>query len=238
MNRNDEIDMLLAELNEEHLNQLGDKAGIEQLEAYVRGDLHEGEEKERVRAMLVAYPELARAVALWADDDDELSDEDVDQRWAAMRKTVAIPDRGRVLPFRHALQAIAATLAIVFGALYGQAQWRLTRPTVVWDETLLSPDGRRGGADTAIELTPAGNSFFMVVPLIDQAAFNEYRLTIVDGGHTLWRSSVLRRSADDSFGILVPGRFLDPGTYQVVLYGKEGPKEEKLATYSVRVPSR
>jgi hypothetical protein len=235
MKRNEQINMLLAELNKEHLKQLGDEPNIENLEAYLRDELPEGAEKERVRAMLVAYPELASSVALWPDEEDHPSDEDVEQRWAAMRQRVGI--RGRVLPFRSALQTIAATLALVFGALYGHAQWRLTRPTVVWDETLLSPDGRRGGTDTAVALTPAGNSFFMVVPLIGEAAFDEYRLAIVDDRHTLWHSATLRRSADDSFAILVPRSFLDPGTYQVVLYGKDGPKEEKLATYSVRVPA-
>jgi hypothetical protein len=236
MKRNDDLEPLLAELNDEHLKELGDLPGIEQLEAYQRDELPEGEEKERVRAMLVAYPELASAVALWPDDDD-VSDADVEQRWVALRKEIGIREPRRVLPFSPAFP-IAAMLAVVFGSLFWHAHWRLTRPTVVWAETLLSPDGHRGGADTPVALTPAGNSFFMVVPLIGQPPFDEYRLEIIDGGRSLWRSSELRHSADDSFAILVPRSFLKPGSYQVVLYGESGSHEEKLATYSVSVPSR
>jgi len=243
MTRNSDLEMLLAELDEENLRKLGEPPGIEQLEAYMRDELPEGEEKERVRAMIVAYPELARAVALWPGDDDELSDDDVDHHWAAMREEIGLAardaDRGRVLQFRSAFPAaIAAALAITFGGLFWHAEWRLTRPTVAWNETLLSPDGRRGGADTPVTLTPAGNSFFLVVPLIGQAPFIEYRLEITDGEQSLWRSADLRRSADDSFAMLVPRSFLKPGTYQVVLYGEDGEHDVKVATYSVRVPAR
>jgi len=242
MTRNNDLEMLLTELDQKTLEKLGGSAAIEQIEAYMRDELPEGEEKERVRATLVAHPELARAVALWPHADDELSDDDVDRQWTSMRKEIGLPDtkndRRRVLPFRSAFSAIAATLAIVFGGLFLHAQWRLTRPTVAWDETLLYPDGRRGGADTPVTLTPAGNSFFVVVPLIGQAPFSEYRLEIIDGGRSLWRSSALRRSADDSFAMLVPRSFLKPGSYQVVLYGEDGSHEVKLATYSVSVQSR
>ena len=65
MTRNSDLEMLLAELDAENLRKLGEPPGIEQLEAYMRDELPEGEEKERVRAMIVVYPELARAVALW-----------------------------------------------------------------------------------------------------------------------------------------------------------------------------
>jgi len=236
MYKNDEIEMLLAELNEENLKQAGDLPSAEQFEAYLRDELMERKEKEQVRAMLVAHPELARA-ALWPDDD-EISEAVVDQRWAAMRKKVGIAAPGRVLPFRRALPAIAAALAVVFASLFLQARWSLTRPTVAWNETLLSPDGHRGGADSPVALTPAGDSYFMVVPLIGQAPFDEYRLEIVRDGHALWRSSPLRRSSDDSFAILVPRSFLEPGSYQIILYGEDSSHDEKLATYSVSVPSR
>jgi hypothetical protein len=237
MLKNDELELLLAELNEKELMEFGGPPEVEVLERYLRDEIPEGEEKEHVRATLVAHPELARAVVLWPEDN-EISDAGIDQRWTAMRKQIGARGPDSVLPFRSVFPAIAAMLAIVFAGLFWHAQWRLARPAVAWNETLLSPDGSRGNGDTPVTLTPAGNSFFMVVPLIGHPPFDEYHLELMDGGRSLWRSSALQRSADDSFAILVPRSFLKAGSYQVVLYGEDGSHEEKLATYSVSVTSR
>lgn len=236
MLKNDDLELLLAELNEKKLMEFGDPPEVEVLERYLLGEIPEGKEKEHVRATLVAHPELARAVVLWQDADR--SDAGIDQRWIAMRKRVGLAGHDSVLPFRFVFSAIAAVLVIVFGGLLWRSQWRLAQPTVAWNETLLSPDGSRGSGDAPVALTPAGNSFFMIVPLIGHPSFDEYHLELMDGGHSLWRSSALQRSADDSFAILVPRSFLKVGSYQVVLYGEDGSHEEKLATYSVSVPSR
>src|SRR5947199_4505938 len=99
MTRINDLETLLTELDQKTLEKLGGSAAIEQIEAYMRDELPEGEEKERVRATLVANPELARAVALWPLADDELSDDDVDRQWTAMRKEIGVSasknDRGR-----------------------------------------------------------------------------------------------------------------------------------------------
>jgi len=222
-----ELETLLEELNCEDRERLGDPPSVEEMLAYMRGELAEPEE-ERVRALLVAYPELARALVQMSDEDVDV---DVDRQLAAFNS------ERRVVQFPAIVAAIAAALALAFGVLLWRAESRLGQPRVAWDVNLLTPDGRRGGPESPIVLQPAGDSFLIETPLPSGPAFKEYRLDIVEGeaGGTLWRSSALRRSDSDSFALLVPRRFLKPGKYRVVLYGVDGGHEEKLATYSVQV---
>ncbi|HYO76809.1 MAG TPA: hypothetical protein VE010_10130, partial [Thermoanaerobaculia bacterium] len=101
---------------------------------------------ERIRDLLVAYPDLARMYAEpfpadepASDDADYVSDAELDRRWGALQsrlgndagdadagRTVAPPpEQGRVLPFRHFPSLAAAALALIFAGLYWQAESRL-----------------------------------------------------------------------------------------------------------------
>jgi hypothetical protein len=200
------------------------------------------EQMERVRGLLVAYPELARALAHPIGEDDEpLPHGELDARWTDFQRTLPRrPELGRLLVFWRASAALAAALAIAFGGLLWQARHDLSRPHVIGDEQLIEPDGQRGGGEVGLTVSPHADWCLLTVPIIGAGGYEDYRLDIHAPGKekAAWRSDVLSRRSNDAFSIVVPRHFLaSPGMYQVVLYGVRGGAEERLATYSVRVPS-
>ncbi len=227
----------------EDRRRLGEPPTSEEMLAYARGELS-AEEEARVRERLVAYPELVRtltapfpSVGAEPGDPDYMPDGELAAHWASLQKRMS---RGRVVQFWPALSAIAATLALVFGALLWQARVELREPRVTaWNEQLLLPDNQRGGGEPVTTLRPGGDAYVLVPALIDQRSFDGYRVEILDAAanppRSLWSMSGLRRRADDTFVIRIPRAFLGAGKYQVVLYGVNGAREERLASYTVRV---
>ena len=133
------------------------------------------------------------------------------------------------------ISAIAATLAVVFGALFWNARSELTKPRLIADEQVLLPDGRRGGDDDGfVKLTADGDSFLLAASLINEPAFDNYRIEILDPSANpptiVWSSKPAPRLPDDSVTILVSRTFFRPGKYKLVLYGVNGTREERLST--------
>jgi hypothetical protein len=225
----------------EDRRRLGAAPSAEEVAAYMNGELA-GEEEARVRELLVAYPELARTLTMpFPEEDEPLSGDQLDRHWAEFQSRVAPPraESGRVLQFWRAAAALAAALAVVFGALLWRAQSRLDEPRAAWQIAVLEMDGHRGPAGPATVVRPAGESLLLVVPLIGTSEYRQYRLDLASGERTLWKSEPLRRDDDTtSFSIDVPGSYLKPGRYRVELVGVDGAREEKLATYSLQVPAR
>jgi hypothetical protein len=243
-----EWNIIQEKLNAEERRRLGDPPAVEELLAYERGELPPHDE-ERVRALLVAYPDLARALAMASPDDDgqpELSTEFIDAQWASLQKRLIEPG---VLPFRapaasrtrtHAWRAFASAAAIaamLCGGLLWRAEMKLARPRVASDELLLLPDGQRGNGEASPVISPQGDSYLLVAPLINQQSFAEYRLELIDAAtnRALWTSSAMPRRSNDTFAVMVPSSFLEPGRYQVVLYGVADGHDERLASYTLRV---
>ncbi|HEV8434132.1 MAG TPA: hypothetical protein VGR95_12020 [Thermoanaerobaculia bacterium] len=240
MIRKDDWEVVLARVSAEEREGVALPPTTEEMLAFDQGSLSP-EETERVRLLLIAYPELARALAHPLPEDDEpLPAAELDRRWMEFQQT--LPRRrepSRVLLFWKASAALAAALAIAFGGLLWQARRDLGRPHVIGDERLLEPDGQRGGAEAALTIAPYSDWCLLTVPIIGASGYEDYRLDIHGPGQrsAVWRSGVLSRRSNDAFSIVVPRRFLaSPGTYQVVLYGVRGGGEERLATYSLRVP--
>ena len=232
-----------ALMADDHQRRIEPPAAEEML-AYTRGELP-AEEAARIRERLIAYPDLVRTLtaqfpeAAEAGDPDYLSNDEFAGRWAALQKRRQRPDGGRVLQFWRAFGAIAATLAMVFGAMLWHAQMELRKPRAVWQQEELLPDGQRGLGDKSNELASTGESYLLVPALVDDRPFERYRAEIVDAGNpqrSLWHSDVVRRSANDSLVILVGREFLKPGKYKLLLYGINGERQEPLSTYTIRVP--
>jgi hypothetical protein len=233
-------EVVLARLSAEERETLGPPPTAEEMLAFEEGSLPP-EETERVRSLLVAYPELARALAHpIVEDDEPLPQGELDGRWTEFQQTLPRrPELGRLLVFWRASAALAAALAIAFGGLLWQARHELARPHVIGDEHLLEPDGQRGGGDVPPPVSLNADWCLLTVPIIGAGGYEDYRLDIhaPEKEKAAWRSGVLSRRSNDAFSIVVPRRFLaSPGSYQVVLYGVRGGGEERLATYSVRVP--
>ncbi len=149
---------------------------------------------------------------------------------------------GRVLQFWHrasaSVAAIAATVAIVFGAMLWQTRTEQLRPHVLPEAAILTPDGRRGGTEQPqAAITPSGDSLLLVVSLAGATDYETYRLELIntDSHKRLWTSDPLPATTSNSFNIEIPPRGLPPGTYQMIAYGLRGNAQEQVATYTINV---
>jgi hypothetical protein len=239
-----------AAMNEKERQTLGAPPTAEELLAYSNGELSPAEE-EHVRALLVAYPELAEALAQEFPEEGAapgqpgyVSPAEIEAGLDALRPAA----RGKVVTFwRRTALALAALLVLAFGGLLWEltAKARLARelggPRVAWESQLLLPDGRRG-RDGATTLTADGESYLLVAPLYNQPHYPDYRLDFVDlsgaDPRVMWSRTGLQRRDDDTFVIVVPRAFLPPGRYQVIAYGLGHASPEKLMTYTLKVADR
>jgi hypothetical protein len=223
---------------------LGEPPTAEEVLAYSRGELAP-EDEANVRERLIAYPELMRTLTTpfpepaAPDHPDYLSDHEFARHWKALQKRRQRPDGG--LQFWRAFGAIAAVLALVFGALLWRAEMQLKQPQAVWEQQDLYADGQRGLGGQPNTLTANGEAYLLVPPLPTDLAVDKLRAEIVDAANpprTVWSSNALPRTPDGSLVIVVPRGFLKPGTYRLVVYGITGERQEPLSSYTLRVPAR
>jgi hypothetical protein len=214
--------------------------------AYMRGELSVDEEA-RFRDRLIPYPELVRTLTApfptegaEPGDEDYLSDRELTRHWAAMQTRMP---RGAVVQFWPSVAAIAATLALVFGALYWQAHTKQGQPRVLTvDGQTLFPDGnQRGSGSDAATVTPHGDWYALVPVLMDERPFDTYRVELfdvsVDPQRSLWSMSGLRRGENATLIVAVPRSFLSPGIYRLTIYGSNGGREELVNHYTIRIPT-
>jgi hypothetical protein len=218
-------------LRAEDQAKLGQPPTAEELLAYERGELS-AKEAERVQQLLVAYPDLARAYATPFPEEAELPAEIVDRQWNAFRR----PKRGaKVLQFWRGFAAVAAGVAILFGAMLWQQHNEALQPQVLPEAHLLTPDGGRGPEHPHYTITPSGDSVLLVVSIIGPADYDTYRLELVRGETRLWSSKPMPATESNSFDLVVPSRLLTPGTYSVIAYGLRGNAQAQVATYTIDV---
>lgn len=248
-------------LGAEERKTLGEPPTAEEMLAYSRGELSESEE-ERIHDFLVAYPELARAYsapfpeAPREGDPDAVSDEELRAGWSVLLRRLgrnrgtadprAEAQRGRVV-FRHYVPtAVAAALAVVFFALYVQAESRARYheragrlPRVLTTPQALEPDGNRGSAGAPTMLSKDGEAYLLEPHLINQVRHPHYRLDLVDASSKLlWTNSTALPDADDAFLITIPHNFLTAGqTYRLRIFGIDGESQTEVGTYDVLAPA-
>jgi hypothetical protein len=209
--------------------------------AYTRGELSPDEE-DRIRELLVHYPELARLAAepfpaqgAEPGDADYMSEHELARHWTSMQGRVAKRGKGRILQFWRASAALAAAVMVLLGGLLWKAQSDLRAPRAGWELVLL-PEGQRGPAGDAVVLPGKGDFYSLVAVVGEGPRFDEYRVEIIDAGKKVWEQTLPGREDGASLTILVPRRSLKPGKYQVVLIGVDGGGEQPVASYAVRVP--
>src|SRR5205823_3764394 len=109
----------------------------------------------RVRELLIAYPELARAITqpfpnedVKEDDPDFLPPSEIEARWRSFQKRIEREPVERDVRFwRLASAALAAAVAIAFSGLLWQraaSNRDANAPRLVSEGQLLLPDGQRG----------------------------------------------------------------------------------------------
>jgi hypothetical protein len=236
--------------------QLGDPPTAEEILAYSRGELSESEE-DRVRDLLVAYPELARMYAApFPEEGDAVSEDQLRAGWNTLqgrlgnRNDVAVrPDaeaqRGRVLFFRYVPASVAAAFALLFFGLFVQAESRARyhaeqsrTPRVLGDPQVLDPEGNRG-AHFETMLRKDGEAYLLKPRLINQVRYAHYRLELLDSkGAQLWFNNSAQPDEYDAFQIVVPHEFLRAGgRYVLRIFGVDGNARKEVGAYDLAVPA-
>jgi hypothetical protein len=258
MTSSSELQAIRQKMIEEGRATLGEPPTGEEMLAYTRGELSPDEE-ERVRELLVCYPELARTLTeafpepAEPGDPDYLPDEELARHWASLQKRAHRPvtpePAGQVVPFRRPLwTALAAALALVFAAsfFYEYAKVRqLTaergRPVAVASQepVQLYPDTSRGGATPPTILAPEGQPSVLLVPMNYGQEFPRYRLELLDSAkQPVWKTDLAHHPDQDAFTVTIPAAFLKRGRYRLVVSGLDGARVEEQASYGLSVPGR
>lgn len=199
----------------------------EEMRAYTQGKLSE-EEEEHVRERLLAYPELVRTLAVPFPEPAEPGDADYlsEHEFARLR-------RRRTFSIANTLAAVAAIIAVVTSLGWWQSWTKLAQPRVA-EPVVLRGSARGGsGADTLQSQKP--QLLYLSVP--DEVDFPNYRVEISEqeSHRVVWRSDEPLHRHEDAVTVFIPANFLSKGSYDVVLYGVSGPRQEELARNPVRV---
>jgi hypothetical protein len=247
-----ELQAVYREVKAEDRRRREEPPTVDEMLAYVQGELSSEEEKQ-VGQRLAVYPALIRALTIPFPAEDAapgepgyISSAALDQRWLSMQtriqgdepvSAVLPPPPARVLQFWHrSAAALAAVLVLAVSGLLLQAQAvrRLQveqREPHVMEDHWLRPDGGRGGQLTPLSME--GNSF-LLRGMLPHDVYPKYRFEIVaKDARPIWTATV--GAIKDEFSLVVPHAFLAPGDYQVVLYGLSGGREERLNSFTFRV---
>lgn len=229
----------------EQQEKLGDPPTAEELLAYGRGELNETEE-ERIRNLLVAYPDLARmyGAPLPTEPDPAVSDEEIAAGLRDVKRRLGIgaaPQR----PIRHYVPTtIAAALALLFFGLYVQAESRARNharscdlPRLLGAPQELDTDATRGGG-TATILRKDGEAYFLKLMLGNAVRFPHYAIELYDNKDKVWSTNAAEAATDDSFQIVIPHGFLRAGTsYELQVFGMDGEVRRQAGSYQIAVPA-
>ena len=240
---------------------LGEPPTAEEMLAYSRGELPEPEE-ERIRDLMVAYPELARVYAEpfpeapQPGDPDHVAEAQVAAGWTALQRRLPRAPEGtaarrgeaprRAVFRRYIPTAMAAVLALVCFGLYLQAEGRARyyarqaqAPRVLGERQELLPDGNRG-PDSPLTLQKEGEVYSLEPVLINQQRYPHYDLELrAAKGAVLWTGRDVPPDAlHERFRIVIPHTFLSPGEdYRLRIYGVDGETRTEIGVYDLRAPA-
>lgn len=246
MNNKSEWQEANRRITAEQRKKLGDPPTAEELRAYSCGELN-AEQEERIRDLLVAYPELARMYAEPFPDESEpgVSEGAIDAGLEDVKRRLGIaPIRPRARMRHYIPTTIAAALALVFFGLYVQAENRARDnnracdiPRVLGAPQELDPDGNRGPA--APTVLHKDGSAYLLKPrlLINQVRYPHYSIELHNPKGTVWTSLSAQPAEDDSFQIVIPHAFLPPGPYQLRIFGVDGEVRQNAGAYDLVVPA-
>lgn len=219
----------------------------EELAAYHANELSP-EEDERIQEHLVACRDCSNLVLglqafLDAADQEPSNVTDLAQVAAraalrekvlvqpvAIQAPVRIEPRRRHPALRSAL-GIAALLAITVSGVLMYRSWSPDIPQAETEVTTLDPLGsfRSGGPDA--DTVPRSRE---IVLRVDGRSYPEYRAEIRKEGQAVRTLSGLREDEPLNVPLGAPGSSLEPGTYEIVLFGLQGDRREEAGTYRVR----
>lgn len=229
----------------EQREKLGDPPTADEMLAYSRGELSESEE-ERIRDLLVAYPELARMYAAPFAEEGEpgVSPEQVAAGFDDLQRRAggkAVPLRAPVR--RYLPTTVAAALALVFFGLFVQAENRARNhardcqvPRILGEPQQLDADGNRGPGSPTL-LRKDGEAYLLAPHLINSVRYPHYAIELHDANGAIWTSHSAA-AGKETFQIVIPHDFLRTGvTYQLRIFGVDGETRRPVGSYDVAVPA-
>lgn len=229
----------------EQREKLGDPPSAEEMLAYSRGEMS-AEEEERIRDLLVAYPELARMYSAPFPEEPEagISNEAIDQGWKDVQRRLGVT----VMPARARMRnyiptTVAAALALVFFGLFVQAESRARDtargcdlPRVLGAPQELESDGTRGvGSPTT--LRKDGDAYLLKPHLLNQVHYPHYSIELHDKNGAVWTTPSAQPDEKGAFQIVIPHSFLRPGAYQLHIFGVDGEVRRDVGAYDAEVPA-
>lgn len=232
-------------LTAEQREKLGDPPTAEEMLAYSRGELSESEQ-ERIRDLLVAYPDLARMYAAPFPEEPEpgVTEEQITASLKNVQRRLGItPEPRRARVSHYIPTTIAAALALVFFGLYVQAESRARDhagcdlPRVLGAPQELDPDENRGPAAPTL-LVKDGEAYLLKPHLLNKVRYPHYNIELGDAGGVLWSSRFGQPDENGVFQLVIPHDFLRAGgKYQLRIFGLDGDNPRHLGSYDIEVPS-
>jgi hypothetical protein len=218
----------------------------EEMFAYSDGTLP-AEEAARVWERLQQYPELARAytepfpaAGAEAGDPHHLSGDEIGRRWESFRTRIPEERGGRVIQFPRTLSSIAAVLILALGGLLWQSQMKIRRlqselaqPHML-REVVLDEDAAFRGRGPARAVVSGKDLKLVLLTNADHHEHYDAELRDISTqpGKPRWRERVERTEEDEVEITLLR---IEPGQYEIVLYGITGDKTQRLGAYSFNI---
>lgn len=249
----EDLDNALRAIMAAKREELGEPPTPEELLAYRDGRL-DAAARQSVEARLAVHPDAARALADLAAFPEvepapgtpELSDEEVEARWMALREKLgeveSPPPPGPPLPVLRARPpsalklAAGALVALGIGFLAGRAS-RPDLPEGAVNVTIaeLTPVEEGGvRAASEVEVSEESEELVLVLGLLDPREHPDYEAEILDpDGARRWSRQGLRPTPLGTFHLGFRRDVLPPGTYRIHLFGREGNRKTLLATYDL-----
>ncbi len=232
------------DLLEDGRRRVGPPPDVEKVEALLRGDLPEAE-AQRLREVLAYYPELVRVMAAEVPPESEaiLTDAQREADFARIRQRLGLPPTVVEMPHRRERsRAFALAAGIIVAVTIGSiALMRWNREPRPMTTKVLIADAERGsrGPSSASAVVLSSESDYLLKPLYRPLRANrEYRLELVDLNTTphrsVWQQEGVKSQPDGSFPAHLSTEDLEPGRYELVLYGIDG-EADRLATYTLWV---
>lgn len=252
------------EILRQERGRIGEWPTEESLLAFARQELPAAE-AGNVRRFLVAYPEVATALAELDEPFPEptpgspegLTDLEIEHDWARLAARLQESEpapkppppvtpsrRGR--SHRPALgwwigSLAASAAAFALGSFLPDSPFTKPSAPIALRSQLLIPDGQRGPAQAPMPIAPEEREGEVLLSLgsLEVRTFGEYHLSIheIRDGREVehFRLSGLRRNEAGAFDLLLRRHSLPPGFYRLRLYGGAGVEETLLATYSIQL---
>lgn len=241
-----DLDELFAPLRETARHP-ADHPAPEELEAYYAKELSP-EEEERIREHLVACRECAdlvldlQAFSVAARKPDTgVVDFEQAAAWRDLREKLpfrpeTVEERVKAEPKRRrsALRPVWGIAALLAVAISGGLMYRAWAPDTSGAETeitTLDPVGSFRSGEPDVDTVPRSRG---LVLRVDEGSYSEYVAEIRQRGREVETLTGLREDEPLNVPLGSPGSSLEPGEYEIVLFGLQGDRLQEIGTYRVR----